>query len=334
MNSTRMESEYLYLQATDTDWATKEISEMNSYWKAKLESEVLENPVDWLALMLRKVFYLANDWEQYNNLSYEYQAKRFGVLRYNPLGWGILLLGAAAACFFAWNQMKQSLFWGLVLLVISYSAGLLLFFISARFRLPLVPFLCVLSGGCILIPIRSFSLRSWRVCLGVVFLLGLAVLTFGNWFNAKDDASFVQDELLLSSASSQLGRDAEALEYAQAVLQRDPLRDEARRIAICSRFNLWLEVKGENLAIEHWQALKSEMVGLVRYDAATRFIAGVIAWREGNSDDALASWQNALRDFPQEAIYSELALASAQKTATEDQRDTPQWRALQVILQP
>jgi|GEM_PF-5436443 len=53
-----------------------------------------EDPAIWLGLMGRKVAYLFNDWEQYNNLSYGYQKARFTFLRFNPLGWGCLLLGA------------------------------------------------------------------------------------------------------------------------------------------------------------------------------------------------------------------------------------------------
>jgi len=109
--------------------------------------EIWEDPSRWLGLMGRKVAYLFNDWEQYNNLSYGYQKARFTFLRFNPLGWGCLLLGAFGGLWMGWPRMERSRAGAVALLLLAYAAGLLLFFVSARFRLPLAPLLCVFCGG-------------------------------------------------------------------------------------------------------------------------------------------------------------------------------------------
>ena len=159
-NTTRMESEYLYQQAHPNVRAA-DVSAMNAYWRAQLVKEVAADPVRWLGLMGRKLAYLVNDWEQYNNLTYAFHKQRLAALHWNPLGWGVLLLGSAVALcfgarFYHWRSVTV-----LLLVTAAYAAGVLLFFVSARFRLPLAPLLCV----CVCVRV------GWRCCRGEVFRL-------------------------------------------------------------------------------------------------------------------------------------------------------------------
>lgn len=299
-NTTRMESEWFYRQQAGAD-APQTVAAMNAHWRNQLIREISADPIRWLGLMGRKLTYSLNDWEQYNNLTYAYHKERWPYLRWNPLGWGLLLIGATCGLIIGYPRANRSAFYAIGLLGLAYLAGLLLFFVSARFRLPLAPLLCVALAGCVFV--RRIE-GGRKVALLCGSSLAVAVLSFGNWFEARDRNPFLQDELLLAQASSQVGDDAQALRLAQAVLQRDPERSEARRLEVTSLFNLWL-TSGDS---ERWAAMASALGDLESRDAAVAFIEGVVHWRSGRSERAVRVWQAAVEAYGDEAGSSAAAL--------------------------
>ncbi|CAA6676527.1 MULTISPECIES: glycosyltransferase family 39 protein [unclassified Lentimonas] len=300
MNTTRMESEYLYRKALGPD-AELDVGAMSSYWRAQLFREIADDPVRWIGLMGKKVVYLFNDWEQYNNLTYAYHKDRFLLLQWNPLGWGMLLLCGVFCGLLGYSKARRGVFLSLGLLGLAYAAGVLIFFASARFRLPLVPLLAVLCGGWTVLPWREWyqsRRRAWML-VGAGCLLG-AVCVYSNFFDARDDASFIQDELLLASASAKLGEDAEALRYAEAVLVRDPARAEAKRIQVVSLFNLWMNLflqGNREASVVLWRDLELADMGEIPEGGAILFIRGVIAWRQGDLSSARLLWRRGVVEF-------------------------------------
>lgn len=306
MNSTRMESEYLYREAVGAD-APMEVDAMGRYWRTKLMESIFEDPLRWVGLMGRKVVYLFNDWEQYNNLTYAYHKERFPLLKWNPLGWGLLLLGAAAALVLGWGRLSKAQAAAVGLCVLAYAAGVLLFCVSARFRLPLAPLLCVFCGGLAGLSWEFVRRHRSRCLVAAGLLVGLAVLSYGDWFDARNRETFIQDEILLANAALQSGDDATALEFASKALARDGSRQDARRLQVSALFNLWLVAEGQ--ATEKlWQALGTHLGELRGGDAATRFIEGVFYWREGERDAATASWETAVERNAEQAGSSAAAL--------------------------
>jgi hypothetical protein len=332
MNTTRMESEYLYREATNGQ-ADLEVGAMNAYWKEQLHDEVAADPLRWFGLIGRKAFYLFNDWEQYNNLTYTFHKERFPALRWNPLGWGVLLLGAFAGLVFGWPGMEKRRAFALALLVAGYTAGLLLFFVSARFRLPLVPLLCVFASGLVFLSGTRLRALGWPRMLVLALAGGLLViLSFGNWFEAHDRTSFIQDELLLATASMSVGEDLLALRYASAVLARDPDRGEAQRIQLSALFNLWLAEEDSGKRRAWWLRLEAAADEIARPDASTFFIRGVLAWRKGEESAALKQWTEGLERFGRAAGSCAQALQATGAVALF-QADDPRVDAIRSILE-
>lgn len=295
-----MESAWLYREGAGAD-APQTVSAMNAYWRAQLLQEIADDPAAWLGLMARKVFYAANDWEQYNNLTYAYHKERWSYLRWNPLGWGLLLIAAAIGLIAGFPRARRPALYALGLIALAYLAGLLLFFVSARFRLPLAPLLCVALGGCVFLgQIKSAPKRIW---LGVSALV-ITLLSFGDWFEARDRAPFVQDALLLAQASSEVGDDGAALRLSQTVLAEDPNRPEAQRLEVTSLFNLWL-ASGD---AAHWRTLGEALDALTSSDPSVAFIRGVHYCRSGQREAALATWEAAVARYGVEAGSSAVAL--------------------------
>jgi hypothetical protein len=325
MNSTRMESEYLYRVEAGPD-APASVDAMNAFWKERLREEILADPGRWAALMGRKALYLFNDREQYNNLSYPYQKQRFVLLRYNPLGWGLLLLCAAAGLVIGWRHLDRRAALAIGLLAAAYAAGVLLFFVSARFRLPLAPLLCVCAGGLALGPVAALRAMGGLARTGLLAsLAALATLAYGDWANARDDTTFIQDELLLANAAARLGRDADAVRYAEDALARDPERQDALRTSALSRFNLALA--GEPC---DWTVLADRLDRLKKHDAATLGVSGVVFWRRGEPDAAYELWRAAVERFGDEAGLAKVALElTTGGREPEDEDERALWRMLE-----
>lgn len=311
VNPTRVESEVLYRQAKGPN-ADLDIDAMAAYWKQELYADGMGDPLRWVGLMGRKLVYLFNDWEQYNNLSYGYQKQRFDALRFNPLGWGVLLLLASCALMLAWQRADRRGLVVLGLVGLSYALGVLLFFVSARFRLPLAPLLCVLAGGMVY---WQQSYRPRRAAIIAGSLLVLAGVVFGNWFGARDQSTFIQDHALLAIAASEQADDLSALEFSGMVLHAQPQRQDMRRIQVTSHFNLWLEALDASTRASHFSQMNDALGGLEQQDAATLFITGVSAWRLDRETDAVDAWRQALAEYPSQAANCAAALLAVGEAA-------------------
>lgn len=233
-NPARLESIALYQKETGTPGT--DIDEMNAHWRQRFTSQVIGHPAAWLGLLARKTYALLNDWEQYNNKTYAFHKARSPWLRWNPLGWGLLLvLGIAGA----WRLQAQAPFLAHAVGVIAaaYAAGVVLFYVSARFRLPLAALLCVFAGGALARPGFWRDLAPGRPLLLAGSMLGAGLVAFSFFDGVRDARPFVQDHLLVARAAQTVGDDAEAWRHARAALALDPSRREADEFVVTSGFN-------------------------------------------------------------------------------------------------
>src|SRR5262249_31702299 len=152
-NSARLESELLYGRALDKKQPV-DLNEMNAYWREQAWQEFKDQPSAWLKLLAKKAYYLLNDFDQYNNKTYAWHHAESPWLRNNFLSWGILFVFAAGILAFRGRGLGTmavdfncSFIAGVTLVFCTYAAGALLYYASGRFRLPLMPLLCVLVGG-------------------------------------------------------------------------------------------------------------------------------------------------------------------------------------------
>jgi len=136
----------------DEAWRTAEIEagrpldadKLDRYYRRKAFDFFKGDPRRAAGLMFRKVLLLASGLEHGNNGSPEF-FKRFSPALRSPFGWRFLL---PAALFIAplirWNRQRALL----ALFFLAYSATVVLFFVNARFRLPLlVPLICLIAAA-------------------------------------------------------------------------------------------------------------------------------------------------------------------------------------------
>lgn len=288
-NPARSESVLLYQE--ETKKTSADIPAMNAHWRAKFLGYVVQHPFEWLGQLVRKAYALVNDWEQYNNKTFAFHRNLSPWLRWNPLSWGILfVLGVAGASRLAIESPRTA--WSLALITGAVAASVLLFFVSARFRLPLAALAAVGAGGALAAP--GFW-RSWpsrhRWALGVRLVLA-ALLAFSYFDGVRSRATFAQDHTLLARAAATVGDDSLAWTEADAALQLQPTHPDALRIAIASYFNLLLAGPTKPDDDFRWQwACMNWLIETPHESPDLTAIAVLTMWRNGETEMALKIWR-------------------------------------------
>lgn len=271
VNPARLEAERLYRArqpGQPEDWATT-----TRYWRRAALAEVHADPLAWLGLVARKAWYLLNDFEQYNNKTYVVHKARSPWLAPNPLCWG--LLAGLAVC--GWLRLADRAAARLLaLLVLAYAGSLLLTYVSARFRLPLVPLAAALGGGVACPGLQAAP----RALLAGVVIAGLALLPLPS---ADRERTFVQDYLLLARAALESGATMEAEEHARTALGLVPDHPAALELVCVARFNAWTR---SDLRSDTLGPVVSACTDSAAESPVASRVLGIAAWRAGRDDEA------------------------------------------------
>jgi Flp pilus assembly protein TadD len=130
-------------------------SEVSSYWTGRALGYITAQPFDWLQLTGRKILLLVNRTEMLDTESQESHAEWSTPLA--VLSWvahfGLLVPFAFLGMIVTW---KDSRLWILHALTITYALSVVMFFVFARYRYPLVPFLLLFGA----VPFDSQSRRA------------------------------------------------------------------------------------------------------------------------------------------------------------------------------
>ena len=191
--------------------------EVSSYWTRKAIDFIRAQPLSWLALSGRKAMLLASRTEVVDTESqesYEEWSTLLEVLA--PIGhFGVLVplavLGMLAA---GDRQGRLALYYGLMS---TYAASVLLFYVSARYRLPLVPFLILFAAaGIASLPSAARAATARRRTVAVL-LVGAAVVVT-NRRVLSNDLQRAMTETNLGAALQSNERFAEAEgQYRRAI---------------------------------------------------------------------------------------------------------------------
>ena len=299
-NTARIESELLYRQQrpdSPNDYPT-----MTRYWRAQALAVIAESPGRWLTLMANKLRYLLNNEEQYNNKTYAFQKARSPWLRNNPICWALVWVTAVGGVLLGWRHTGVRV----VLMAVGLCLpGILGFYVSDRFRAPLVPLLAVLAGG-ICQWRQANTRRPALIAAGVALLLTL-------WPIGYDPAeTLVQDHLILASSASALGLHAQAQEHARTAMALAPRRPAVTSLRCVVDFNAWLA----GASALDWPAGCQQAS---TYSLTARLLAAYAHWRAGQRAPALATW-HALAAQPSSAQASALAALFVAHALTPSER--------------
>lgn len=207
-------------------------SEASGFWWREGGREIAAAPGRWAWLLARKVFLAVNGFElpQVENL--EFAARDLPVLRGVPtllprLLWPLGLLGIVLlAC----RGVTADAAW-VVWLFAAYMGSVVLFFVTARHRVPVVPLLGVLAGCAVVELVRRLRTAPRRTLPAVLLLLGLLVFcnlgpglgAGGPWLGVPADyRDFASQHNNLATALLERGDAAGAEAEARRGLESNP----------------------------------------------------------------------------------------------------------------
>ncbi len=292
LNPTRAESMVLYRQ--ETGQAPTDIAALNAHWRRRFWERVQQDPLGWLAQLTRKSYALINNWEQYNNKTYAFHQQRSPWLRWNPIGWGLVLcLAVIGAVRLRVVAPRAGAVLALVTLALAGSA--VLFFVSARFRLPLAALGIILSGGAItgIGFLKTLAPRRRLALAGALALT--SAIAYSNFDDVKQRRTYVEDYALAAGAAFTLGDYTTAWTEASNALQLEPSHPNAQRTAVSAYFNaLVLDGRGPATEARWLEICRKFLADTAEADLATRelrALAVVALWRAGEHAAALAAWR-------------------------------------------
>ncbi len=313
-----------YLAEKETGRGDLKPSEISSYWLRRAGAFIAGHPVQAVGLLARKTFYLLNAYEIPSNkdMVHFIRHNRLGTLNLLALGlpgrfpMGLLLPLALLGMGFALADWRRQLLF--LLFLASYSAGIILFFVNARYRVPLLPLVfiyAVLAVGELVRRRRQSppGERLKRLALPLIALALLGVLCNANLFQ-------VRDPVLLGTLHFNLGNhhlnkkdfDLAEASYGESLRLNPGLVDAHNNLG-----NLCLQRKAFEEAAGHFAAAAQ----LSPENAAVHYQLGETLSRLGRLPEAVASLQQALRLDPRlwQAAY-QLGNAEARRENGEAAR--------------
>ena len=180
---------------------------ISRFWLRRTFDEVRADPGAWLALMARKVWFMVWDREIPNNKSYAFvRQHESATLRVLPVRWWLLLALAPLGARLAWRRGDRELLRWIVVFAVLFAAGVVAFFVNARYRLPLWPALAVLAGGGAAALGDAARARRWRrLGQGVAAAAAVALASLVNWLGIAPE-SHARDFFFRSIAHLEKGR--------------------------------------------------------------------------------------------------------------------------------
>jgi tetratricopeptide (TPR) repeat protein len=129
--------------------------EVSSFWTDRALGFITSQPIAWVRLLGRKTALLVNTSEMVDTESQESHAEVSWPLRIlSPIGhFGVIVPLALLGLWITWSDRRR--LWPLTVMLSAYAASVVLLFVFARYRFPLVPFLLILAAG------GLASIRAW-----------------------------------------------------------------------------------------------------------------------------------------------------------------------------
>ena len=196
-------------------------AEVSDYWFTRALTFIRGEPAMWLRLMTRKAALLVNTSEMLDTESQESHAEYSSILALTSLvgRFGVLVPLALFGAFVVWPRRRE--LWVLYALTLTYAFSVVLFFVMARYRHPLLPFFLLfaaagVTGG-------STFLRSvWRRQLAAVAAVVFAAVVITNRPMLSSTLMRAISEHNLGAALQEQGRVDEAIVHYERALTLQP----------------------------------------------------------------------------------------------------------------
>jgi len=277
-------------------------AEVSSYWTTQALAFIRSEPLAWLKLVGRKIALLWNRSEMLDTESQESYAEWSTLLRLTGLfgHFGVLVPLAFLGLILTWPLRDR--LWVIYGISTAYAASVVLFYVFARYRYPLVPFLMLFAAaGLVALP----RLRHANTPLSPLVAAVVAVAIFVNWPMLSTDLMRAITEHNLGTALQSEGRLDDAIEhYRRATTIRSDY------VPAYNNMGAALRAKGQVA-----DAVASYERALARrpdYSEAHYNLANLLL-DQGKLDDAIGHFRSALPSLPRPDVHNNLGIALAAK---------------------
>jgi tetratricopeptide (TPR) repeat protein len=265
-------------------------AEVSSFWTRQSLAYIRDHPAAWLHLLARKSFLLFNAFEISDSEDpYTYADSSF-LLRnlVCVFHFGALLPVATIGLVLTWSRRRD--LWLLHLSLLLYAASVVLFYVFARYRFPLVAWLILFAAAGIFEIIHLLRVHRPRPILLALIVAAFATI-LANWpVFSENDTRGITAFNIARHLAQQPGRTVKAIAFYRQSLSYLPAFPEAHR-----GLGLSLVTQGDTPAAtaEFLAALK-----LNPYYADAAASLGDLLAAQGNLTAAASDYQNALRLDP------------------------------------
>ncbi|MCP4594570.1 MAG: tetratricopeptide repeat protein [bacterium] len=266
-------------------------SEVSQYYWYEAFKFMQKQPREAAALLLRKLGVFWSKWEVSNNQDIRFVTDNFApVTRFLPLTfWAVGSFGLLGLLISLGQAQRLFPLWGFVLV---YTVGVVAFFVTARYRLPVVPVLMVLGSQAVFWCLDAIRFTRRRfVVVAVVVLVPAAILV--SRVPKGVEAGVAQSHSAAGIVLASQGRNAEAEEYLLESVRLFPALPG-------SWFTLaMIKLQQQDLAqMEHYlrQTLKFDPA----YPEARKHLGFALA-RQENLDGAIEQFGIALASSPDDS---------------------------------
>jgi tetratricopeptide (TPR) repeat protein len=220
-------------------------SEVSHYYSDLAWNFILHEPEHSIPLFWRK-FLLFWAGEYGNNEPERFVARRYSWVPHISLGYSVL--APLALLGMAFSRRDVSRLFPLFGFFASYMLSLVLFFVSSRYRVPVLPVMMIFAGHALSGLWNEYHARDWRrLAAGLLFVLG-----FGVWALMRSPDPVIVEAngyLLLGSAEQMRGNDHKAAEHLRRALALNPGNVDALvKLAMAER-----SLGQHSDAIEHYR---------------------------------------------------------------------------------
>lgn len=274
-------------------------SEVSRYWTQQALAFIREHPGDYLRLMMRKLVLLAGTFEIPNNKDLNFQRRSSSILRWLPLDFGIVLsLGLLGLVLGIGNpnelekkgrktnknSRRASVL--MAMFIFCYGASVILFFVTARYRVPFIPFLMIFSAHAIRRVWESLVIGRFRyaaICGSAILVL--AVLTHMDPFNMASQG-LAQAYYGRGVDFALRGDHLEALKQFQLALKEKPAYPDAR-------YNLGLSLLALGRPAEAEEAFR-QAIALTPQAGDAHLQLGVSLVQQGRHREAIEALERSV----------------------------------------
>jgi 4-amino-4-deoxy-L-arabinose transferase-like glycosyltransferase len=268
-------------------------SEVSSYFTRESLRFAISQPGPWLGLTLHKFRLFWNRVELADNQPIRFFAVRYApIVRLLPIGIGLIAPLGMLGFLLALREWRHSFpLWG-------YTAACALavipFFVTTRFKLPVVPMLIVLSAGAGAWVVQQIRRRRWRPIL----LAGAALAVLAAWVNTQPAGMDPQDAHayeIIGMREMESGNTAEGIRNFRLGLSAQP------RFPASLHFRLGQALLEQNDlagAQREFEAGLTQQARHPREFAIGTIGLAVLAERRGDIDQATYFFRETLRVDP------------------------------------